>query len=195
MKNILLILLSFATSFAFAQVRANPDGRLVRDTSVVVYNEQGKIVKYSEYKDLIASGEYKVVLTGDPMLAGTKSLLKKITEEDKQRRQKILDAELPNSSVLSLYSQLDATPLALALQKDLFLNKPILMVFANPGCFACGEMFKQINGTIEEFGKDSLVVLYITQSTEANAIESFNIHPLSNARILPQATSIKESYG
>jgi len=57
MKIIIVTLLSFCTSFVYAQSTPGPDGRLMRDTNRVVYNEQGRIVKYSEYKNLLASGE------------------------------------------------------------------------------------------------------------------------------------------
>ncbi len=187
--------MSFATCFSYAQSSPAPDGRLVRDTNRVVYNEQGKIIKYSEYKDLVASGEYVVAFMGDPMLPGTKQVLKKITEQDKQRRQDALDGIMANAGVLSLNRQLDPAPLALALQKDLFSSKVILMVFSNPGCLACGDMFAQINSTIEDYGTDSLVVLYITQNTEEKAAEALRTQPLTNARIVARATSIKDFYG
>ena len=111
------------------------------DTNRVVYNEQGRIVKYWQYKPLLASGEYIISSTGDPMLPGTKSILRKLTGQDKQRRTDVMDGVILNAGVLKVGNQLDATPLALALQRDLFSDKAILMVFSNPGCLACGDMF------------------------------------------------------
>ncbi len=165
------------------------------DTNKFVYNEQGKIVKYWQYKPLLASGEYIISLTGDPLLPGTKSILRKLTAKDVQRRTDVIDGIIVNNLVLKRNSQLDATPLALALQRDLFSNKAILMVFSNPGCLTCGDMFAQINSTIEDYGADSLVVLFITQNTEEKAAEAFKTKPLAKARIVAQATSIKEFYG
>lgn len=195
MRLILLIIFSLFACFAHAQSTPGPDGRLMRDTNRVVYNEQGRTVKYPEYKNLIASGEYVVAFTGDPLLPGTKSILRKLTEEDKRRRTDVTDGFMLNTGVLKLKSQLDATPLALALQKDFFSNKVILMVFSNPGCLACGDMFAQINSTLRDYGADSLVVLLITEATEEKAAEVLTEKPLANARIVGRAGNIREFYG
>lgn len=195
MKIIVLTLLFFCTCFVYAQSTPGLDGRLMRDTNRVVYNEQGRIVKYPEYKNMLASGEYIVVFNGDPLLPGTRSILKKLTEQDKQSRDDIMDGFILNAGVLKLNSQLDATPLALALQKDFFSSKVILMVFSNPGCLVCGDMFSQINSTIQELGTDSLVVLLITENTKEKATEGLAQKPLVNARIVERARDIKEFYG
>ena len=195
MKIIIVTLLSFCTSFVYAQSTPGPDGRLMRDTNRVVYNEQGRIVKYSEYKNLLASGEYIVAFNGDPLLPNTKSILRKLTVQDKQRKADAMDGVILNTRILKLNSQLDATPLALALQKDLFSNKVILMVFSNPGCLACGDMFPQINKAIQDYGQDSIVVLLITENTKEKAAEALAQQPLANARIVERARDIKESFG
>ncbi len=195
MKLLLLIILSLTASIANAQSRVAPDGRAFRDTNAVVYNEAGKIVKYWQYKNLLESGEYIMTRTGDPLLPGSRFIVRKLTEKDKQRTADVMDGFILNAGVLKLNSQLDATPLATALQKDFFNNKVILMVFSNPGCLPCGDMFAQINSTITDFGTDSLVVLFITQNTEEKAAEAFSDKPLANARIVARATSTKEFYG
>src|SRR5687768_12077424 len=123
MRLSFVILLSLSTALVHAQATPGPDGRMMRDTNAVVYNEQGRIIKYHEYKHLLAKGEYVITFNGDPLLPGTKSILKKLTDEARNRTAQAMAGLELNNGVLSLNAQLDVAPLALALQKDVFSDK------------------------------------------------------------------------
>jgi len=194
-KILSIIILCLASKLLCAQAfgpGSNPQqGRGPIDTNRVVYDETGKVVKYSDYSKLLKTGDYIIKLTGDPLIPGTKAYLTKVTEEDKRIMAEKLKGNGPNTAVLKVGNHLDAMPLAKVLNNDYSGNKILLMVFWHPDCQPCTPRIMELDKYLREIKSDNLVVLLITGADQAYAEEWLKVNPLFNARLVSDPNIVR----
>ncbi|MFD1255218.1 peroxiredoxin family protein [Mucilaginibacter terrae] len=167
------------------------------DTNAVVYDEQGKSLRYYQYQQLLNSGDYTISykggMPGDP---AAKRFLKRLTvQEQNDRYLTIKQFTLIKSPLLQEGMQLDVKPLLAAMKPEELYNKVVVLIFWSAGCPPCTESFADINNFLKQIhNPEELVVLAISRDSKQVAQAKLQEKPLLYAQFLNQAHSVYNAY-
>ena len=169
---------------------------VVLDTNEVIYDENGKALRFYQSQKLINTGEYTIRLDGPLGQPGTKKYLQKLTIPQQisayERIKKMM--EIPGL-YLNEGKQLDVTPLLSALNQQQLDQKVIILIFWRAGCPPCTESFDALNNFFAQIhNPERIVILAITTDDEAIAASKLKEKPLVYAQLLSNAGSITSAY-
>jgi peroxiredoxin len=167
------------------------------DTNEVVYDEQGKSLRYFQYQRLLNSGEYTITLKGGmPGDPAAKRYLKKLSvQEQNNRFLTTKQFTLIKSPLLQEGMELDVKPLLTAMKPAELENKVIVLIFWSSGCPPCTESFADINDFLKQIhNPEELVVLAINRDSQQTAQAKLKEKPLLYAQFLNQAHSVYNAY-
>ena len=173
------------------------EGSTLLDTNAVVYDEQGKSLRYYQYQRLLNTGEYTITLKGGmPNDPAAKRYLKRLSVQEQNNRYLLMKSfTLIKSPLLQENMQLDIKPLLTAMKPDELENKVIVLIFWSAGCPPCTESFADINDFLKQIhNPEELVVLAISRDSKEVAQAKLKEKPLLYAQFLNQANSVYSAY-
>lgn len=166
-----------------------------KDTTKVVYDEQGNKLLYSQYQKLINSGEYGTKWMGDPSDSSRKLVLRKLSIEERNKRYKIMkNNQVMKSSLLQEGMELDLSPLENAVSLKRLEDKVVVLVFFVPTKSGTNG-FDDLNNLLLELNNpEDLVILAITLSDPAVVRAVLKKTPLHYTKLITEARSICDAY-
>jgi peroxiredoxin len=200
-KLIITILIAFSGIQAMAQMPPVPmqgsTATMRLDTNTVVYDEQGKALRYYQYARLIGSGEYTMrIVGGAPGTPGAKNVLVKMPDELKAQMYEAAKSRMTiKAGALREGGILDVKPLVKALKNETLDKKPVLMIFWNVGCPPCTAVFGNINDLLKEVNNPDLVSIGIGLDEKEEAEDQLKKTPLNATYLLNDASRISGAYG
>jgi len=196
-KIVYSLILCLISTLAIGQVsvsvseRAGP--RL--DTNKVVYDEQGKPLRYYQYSKLLNSGEYTLKSDGDPFRPETKNFLKKLTLDEQvsmmQMSKKFMKI---NNPILEEGAILDISPLTDVFSKDTLYRKVIILIFWNTQCPPCTESFESFNNFLKQIRSNDAMVIAVTSDNKPDALAKLKEKPLLYANVVSDGQSVIDAY-
>jgi peroxiredoxin len=198
MKNLFItILLSLSGLCATAQVPIQArQSTMALDTNAVVYDEQGKVLKYYQYTKLLNSGEYTLRGTGAPGSPGAKLTVVKMPEEQKAMMLQMVKQNMTiKSGVLREGNILDVNALKNAFEQENFDGKAIVMVFWYADCPPCTTSFESLNDILKEFADPNLVSVGVTNDNKKIAADKLKEKPLLTTHLLSNGYKVSGAYG
>jgi peroxiredoxin len=167
------------------------------DTNQVVYDEQGKSLRYYQYQRLLNSGEYTVTFKGGrPGDPAAKKYLKRLSVQEQNNRYLMAMPYTPiKSALLQEGTKLDIKPLLTAMRPEELENKVVVLIFWSAGCPPCTESFADINDFLKQIhNPEELVILAISRDNQQTAEAKLKEKPLLYAQFLNQASSVYNAY-
>ncbi len=200
-KLIIAILITFSGIAAMAQIPPIPTqgstATMRLDTNTLVYDEQGKALRYYQYARLIGSGDYTMrIVGGAPGTPGAKNVLVKMPDELKAQMYEAAKSRMAiKAGALREGGVLDVKPLVKALKNETLDNKPVLLIFWNVGCPPCTAVFANINDLFKEVNNPDLVSIGISLDEKEQVEDQLKKTPLNATYSLHDASRISGAYG
>jgi len=195
-KYIIALVISFLFS---AQLKAQftmAYKKVARDTSIIVYDDQGNALRYYQYSKLINSGDYTIRYNGRPGDPGVQAHLKKLDDADRARILSIVKERMSiKSDKVKEGNALDMKPLQDALDGVDFTKKVVVLIFWNSGCPPSTENFAGINDLFAQIPNSQDVILVaLTTDDKKTAMATLKETPLLNAQQITNSSNINTAY-
>lgn len=191
-KLIITTLIAFSAINVMAQVAMQGSMSSVRlDTNKIVYDEQGKGLRYYQYMKLVGSGDYTMRGTPD----GKTVLVKMPDEQRAQMYERVKPMLTIKSGALREGSIMDVKPLLKALKDETLDKKAVLLIFWNVNCPPCTSVFGNFNDLFKEINAPDLVSIGISHDDKEDAEDQLKKTPLNATYLLNDAFKISGAYG
>lgn len=176
-------------------LRKGPPQFSGKDTTKVVYDEQGNKLLYSQYHKLINSGEYGTKWMGDLSDSSRKLVLRKLSIEERNKRYMVMKRnQAMKSSLLQEGKELDLSPLEDVMSLKLLKDKVVVLVFFGTSKSSTNG-FDDLNNLLRELNNpEDLVILAITVSNPAVARDVLKKTPLHYNKLITEASSVCDAY-
>lgn len=198
MKNLIItILFAFSGMHVMAQMAVQTGlSSMSLDTNMVVYDEQGKALRYYQYAKLVGSGDYIIRGTGTPGSPGSKTILVKMSDELKAQMYEMVKPMITiKAGALREGSVLDVKPMLKALKDETLDKKAALLIFWSVNCPPCTAVFGNFNDYFKEINDPDLVTIAITNDGKRDAADQLKKTPLNATYLLNDASRISGAYG
>jgi thiol-disulfide isomerase/thioredoxin len=196
-KLIITILIAFFSIYVKAQT-VPPNSRKVRlDTNKIVYDEQGKALRYYQYMKLLGSGDYTMkIVNGAPGSPDAKTVLAKMPHDQMAQMYETVKSMITiKAGALREGGVMDVNPLLKALNGETLDKKPVLLMFWNVGCPPCTSVFGNFNDLFKELNNPDLISIGIGLDEKEQAEEQLKKTPLNATYLLNDASRISGAYG
>ena len=166
------------------------------DTNKLAVDEQGNKLHFYQYKKLLQSGQYGISSRGpNGTLLNEYLLIKRDEKQNLQIYEMIKKQIASKSAMLQEGSKLSLEPLVEVINAADFDNKAIVLIFFTADCEQCNSGLLGLDSFFKQvYDPQKMVIVGINNYNKEWTDYQLRLTPLTNARIVPNGSKIKEAY-
>jgi thiol-disulfide isomerase/thioredoxin len=167
------------------------------DTNLVVYDENGKALRFHQYIKLLSTGNYTIWSNGsrshDP---NVKLYIKKNSLNDEVKASENINHDRTlKSGFLKVGKKLDLSVFNEVMSEADLDRKVKVLIFWTSECYPCMEGFKGLNQIFKHvYNPDEVIILAITPDRHERVAKALKAYPLDYSKMIFNAGGILSAY-